>query len=259
MQFYKIFVVAAFISLFGSSCIRKLALKYVGVYDERVSVKKIKSNTKEIAFLEMHHLGKELFYKDAIEKLEALKKEGYYVYFEGVSIGNSSDSNEIKMSMLKMRSVTGIDFLKMKSNNGYIDSSTGMSLLPDAKLNKLIKKEGFVNQPSALKRASDTAIGKKVDATLIAMIEDYEIKYGSIELSDYDKSTPLGADYDLKKVNRIPLRNRNYLIENLRNKIIVATILTDTHPKIAMVYGKKHYAGILELLQNQDPSMVEIK
>jgi hypothetical protein len=257
--FTKTFCLLLITQLLFTSCLRKMALKYVGVYDTALTPKKISNNEKEIVFLGMHHLGKHEFYDNAIEQLNTLKKEGYYVYYEGVIIDSTSDPLLIDTAYLKFRSLTGFDFSVMKKNKGYINTENSVSLLPDKKLNKIIQKEKFINQPADLVVPKESNSGKKVDANLIDLIEQYEKKYGTISLTQYDKNTPLGTTFDRTKKQSITQTQHNYLILDIRNIVLAVEILQSTHKKIAIVYGKAHYKGLLKLLKDADRGYNEIK
>ncbi len=247
------------IILFFNSCIRKMALQYMGVYDSVATTKKITNEDKEIVFIGMHHLGKQAFYDDVIKKLNALKAEGYFTFYEGVGLGNFKDTLELNNLFLKFRSLTGIDMYKMKNNSGYIDTLNGVSLLPDKKLNKIIQKEKFVNQPKELRAKYDTINGKNVDGNLKDNIKAYEDKFGIITLTDYDKKTPLGATFDISKNPKISTKKRLFLMLDARNYILANELLKSTQKKIVIIYGKAHYKGLLQILQLTNKGFVETK
>lgn len=235
-----------------SSCIRKILLKDAGVYEKKITIKKITNGEKELIFFPMHHIGKKEFYEDAISKLEFYKLQGYYVYFEGLSGGGVNiDTAAERICQLKLRSITGLDLVKMKMNSGYIGSN-GISNSQDKKLNSIIIKDNFVNQPNQLKSPKDTIFGKRVDGNIIELIKAYENKFGEINLTDYDKSIALGQDFDKSKNKKIDKEKRNYIVIYLRNVAIVNSIVTSPRNKIVLVYGENHYKGILELLQDFD-------
>jgi hypothetical protein len=245
--------------LTSTGCLHKMALRSLGVYDSTISPKAISNDEKKIVFLGMHHLGRKEFYDDAIFKLDSLKRDGYFIFLEGVDLGSNSDSILLNNSLLKFRSILGVDLSAIKKNKGYIDTATGLSVLPSKQLNKIIKMEKFINQPSALKNISDTLIGKKVDGNVIDLIKDYENKYGTISLSEYDTKTPLGTSYDRKQGQKLSLDKKNFLLIDARNKIIIDNIISRSNKKIAIVYGKAHYAGLLKLLKASNKGFNEIK
>lgn len=177
----------------------------------------------------------------------------------GIKIGKSKDSNEINNTLLKFRSLTGLDMSKMRSNNGYIDTITGISLIPDKKLNEIIKKEKLVNQPKELRANYDTINGKNVDGNLIDVIKAYEEKFGTITLTQNDKKTPLGKMFDIKQKQKTTKNEQNFLMLDSRNYILANEILKTTHKKIVIVYGKGHYKGLLQILQLTKKGFVEIK
>ena len=56
--------------------------KHKGIYDESIHLETLENDDKEIIFFPIHHLGRDLFYKDVKKKVDSLKKEGYYFFKE---------------------------------------------------------------------------------------------------------------------------------------------------------------------------------
>ncbi|NOU39627.1 MAG: hypothetical protein HOO89_13010 [Ferruginibacter sp.] len=232
------------------SCIYRIALKQAGILDKENSIIKISNQQKEICFLPMHHIGKKEFYDDTKRQLDSLINLGYYVFFEGLN--NKTIDEKIKDTLLrKMRSVTGVDLVNLVKKGGYIDSATGLTIFPNKGLNKIIKKENLVSQPSNLKKPKiEMATGMGVDEDLSNLIKGFEAKYGIIQLTDKDWNTNLGEPFKIKNGNS--KSKKEYIKQYLRNKYLAQQIVSSTHNKIVLVYGKNHKKGLLEELQKID-------
>lgn len=232
------------------SCIYKIALKKAGILDKENSIIKISNQQKEICFLPMHHIGKKEFYDDTKRQLDSLTNLGYYIFFEGLSIKTIDE--KIKDTLLrKMRSVTGVDLVNLVKNGGYIDSATGHTIFPNKGLNRIVKKEKLVGQPSSLKKPKlETATGMGVDEDLSNLIKGFEAKYGIIRLTDKDWNTALGEPFKINNGNS--KFKKEYIRIYLRNKYLAQQIASSTHNKIVLVYGKNHKKGLVEELQKID-------
>ena len=52
---------------------------------------------------------------------------------------------------------------------------------------------------------------------------------------------------------------KNYFLLTFRNELITDSILKDQNKKIAILYGAKHFDGILENLQKTDKNYKEVE
>ncbi len=240
------------------SCLVKAVMKHVGIYDEANVIKKISNGKKDICFMPMHHIGKQSFYDDTKAKMDSLSKSGYFIFFEGIK-GKDMVNNELKDTLLrKFRRLTGIDMVKMGKAGGYVDTISNVSIFQNPLIDKRIKKDKLVNQPLSLIKMQDTMLGKGVDASLIDLISNYERKYGTIQLKDYDYEIKLGS-YDQKYTHhKISKEQRSYLIDDIRNQVIANEIVSSKYSKIVLVYGKAHYDGILDNLKQIDNTFSEV-
>lgn len=235
----------------ASSCLRRLALSSVGVLDETASVKYISNGKKQIVFFPMHHIGKKIFYDDAKNKIDSLISQGYFVYFESVRMP-VTDSLQKDTIYRKARKITGVDFLSISANKGYID--TANNEIMGLKLS-LIEKYHLVNQPKNIYPVNDSAKVKNVDASFPQLITACEQKFGPIVLDQYDFETKLGEKYKYKNNKEL----KKYFVEGFRNVLISNAILNDTHEKIIAVYGSRHFDGILEELITADKNYKQVE
>ena len=98
----------------------------------------------------------------------------------------------------------------------------------------------------------DTAKSTWADVYLSDMIPEFERKFEKIVLDDCDYNTPLDAKYSCSKYKN--KNGKNFVLVDYRNESIANKIMNDPNTKIAIIYGSKHYDGVLKILQQHDPS-----
>jgi len=94
-----------------------------------------------------------------------------------------------------------------------------------------------------------------VNATLLQLITACEEKFGPIVLEQ--------SDFEMKpgEMQKIPFKNekKQYFLLTFRNEFITESILKDQNKKIALMYGAKHFDGILENLQKVDKNYKKVE
>ncbi|QBZ96971.1 hypothetical protein [Flavobacterium sangjuense] len=211
-----------------------LAFKLTGVYDDNVKLSKVSNVEKEVIFIPMHHLGTKLFYDDVKAKIDSLKRIGYFFYTEEVK-GNKKDSITVRKSI----KISGIPF--SRNNIGY------KHFFDSIYKGKVKFKKEILDQPSSGKFGLDESNSKTVDVTLKEMIDYYESKYGEIKLEpcDFEKSFYEKPNCKYKPAGK---KITDDVYVNFRNKNVIKTLLNDSHKKVAIIYGAKHFIGIREEL-----------
>lgn len=247
MKLYKLF----FVSLCLSSCL-KIAFTKAHILEKKVSVKYITNGNTKIVFIPMHHIGVKEFYEDAKNKIDSFIISGYTIYFEGVKMGEVRDSLQKDSILRKTRKVTGVDFVAASKTNGYLDTINNTIL---GKKFKGLSKYKLVNQPKGIVNKSDTLKYKNVDATYVQIIAACENKFGPIVLTEYDIKTNFGEKYKSEKNKEM----KKYFLADFRNTLIVDSILKKTSNKIVLLFGAKHFDGILENLKKSDKNYKEVE
>ncbi len=224
-----------------SSCLRHIVYKSMGVFDKKVSFHFVTNGDKKIVFIPMHHIGKKEFYEHTKQVTDSLIRDGYILYLESVASGKNIDSLQKDTLYRKATKLTGVDMLALKNNGGYLDTNKNS-------INGYKLKHKLVNQPKPIPGNYDSVRSKIVDATMLQLIKACEDKYGPIilEKSDFEIST--GKKKKVKPNSEI----KNYFLLTFRNELITDSILHDQNKKIALMYGAKHFDGILENLQKAD-------
>ena len=239
--FLKKIVLYLLLPAIFNSCMAKWRLKNAGIFDERVSVRTLSNDKKELIFMPMHHIGKQAFYDDVKSQIDSLHKTGYIVFFELITLPHYIDSFAQDTLLRKYRKI--VDSF---AGDGYINKENG-SLL--GRKFKFLKD--MVNQPRGRFIGIDPSLDRNVDAVLDDLINAYENKYTAVALEKYDFDTNLTDAYHGKKnKNKKAL---DYFLVDYRNKVISEEIMNAPESKIILVYGEGHYRGIFKYLHLQDP------
>lgn len=243
----KIIIAFALTLLIGLSSCMKLIFTHMGVLDEKQKLKVASNGRKQVVYLPMHHIGKQSFYDDVKKKIDSLRKDGYVFYYEGLKLSTNDDSLAIDTLAKKLRKIMGLDLSLLRSNGGYIDTSTGNFM---GRKNNFVKRYNLVNQERA-GTLMDTTIDRRADVSLSDLIPALEAELGPIPLDACDYSTPMGQKYTCKKYK---LKEYSRAALEYRNKWIAEEVRRDTSLKIAIVYGAMHFKGLFRDLQASDPS-----
>lgn len=222
------------------SCSNQLfnyALQKYGIYDDNVSLKKIKYKEKEIIFLPMHHIGTEKFYVNVNNKIDSLSKSNYFFFTEKVNMKDSE-----KKDLMKLRKVIGFAL----PNGGY--EKILDSILTEK---KLVLKKKIVFQPNYSDWQLNDNNSKNTDATVHELINYYESKYGEVKLEECDLAVPDVSNSTKCRKNKHSGAYET-LVLNYRNNLIANAIKNDSRQKIALIYGAGHYEGVKKILDSLD-------
>jgi hypothetical protein len=239
-------LVAIFIVVVFSSC-QKMILNSMGVLDRSVTTRKMKNSSQEVIFISMHHVGKHDFYLDVKNKVDSLRHLGFIFYYERVKRTMYPDSLSNDTLRRKFRKILGLDVLSPKMKTGYIDTlgSTSVGLN-----SKMVEKYQLVNQPGLKQLGLDTLKDIWADASIRELMESFERKFGTLVLDECDLKTNFDEKYSCSKYNN--KEGKKFILADYRNQIVARKVLSDRHPKIAILYGAKHFTGILKELQQKD-------
>jgi hypothetical protein len=203
-------------------------LEKTGVYNKSIKLTKLQSNSKEVVFFPMRHIGVEEFYNDTEKKIDSLKKIDYYFFLETVNV-----SLYDTVTLRKFRKIRGIPI----PNKGL-----GYMYLIDSVYKFKLKKK-LIDQPKYNAFGIDSFSGKRVDLDLKDIITAYESKYGEIilEACDFETSVYNKSTCNDKKIDKRIIDN---LLLTLRNQKIVNEIHLHKGAKIALIYGEEHFIEI---------------
>ena len=250
-RYLQICVIALLSTLLFSACLTQIALNYIGVTDKKATLKYATNSEKKLVSVYIHHIGKKEYYIDVKNKIDSFLKEGYIVYYEAVRPGVYKDSLQKDSINRKARKISGVDFVTMKANGGYIDTMNNKLF---GKKSKYVVKHRLINQPKYLIAVNDSINFKNIDANMIELVNACENKFGVITLEKYDYEVNFGEKYRSKKDKKM----KAYFLEGFRNNLISQSILNDSNKKIILIYGGKHFKGILENLNKSDKEYKEV-
>lgn len=181
----------------------------------------------------MTHIAKPEFYESVKQIVDSLRKDGYAIFYEGVSIDTNKYSKATLDTILrKQRRLLGFHLTP------YNDST-------NKSLPKALKNKKYIAQT-----LSNTGIhiekDIKADLPMDSLINLWEKENKKqVPLTTYDFETPLNAPYKPK------YKLSSWDIEyKYRNSHLEKTILESKYKKIAVVYGKAHYKWIKVYLTN---------
>lgn len=226
---------------FSSSCavVSNTALKQLGILDEQVVLKSLPCVGKEIVFVGMMHVAKPEFYEAVKHKMDSLQNEGFVVFYEGGKLNINSEKKinaEDSVYYWKFRKLMGIDpMLKYSQIEPF---------------STFVAKYRLVDQPDYTVLGVRPDLAYSTDIPLREMINEYERRAGVIQLDSCDYATPFGSQqqlchYESMKAKKIFTYD---IVLDYRNQHIVKEIKASHHPKIVLIYGKKHYDGVKQLL-----------
>jgi hypothetical protein len=242
----KIFLLSVLFTGCLTSC-QRLMLNVTGALDDKATFKKIKNTNREILFIPMHHVGKQEFYDDVKRKIDSLRNEGFAFLYEGVKHFRDTDSLKNDTIRRKVRKILWVDVLSKKMKAGYIDSSGNTSV---GISQKSIKKYELVNQPRRSASGIDSVRDIWADVYLTDLVEGFEKKYGRITLSQCELEWKFDEKYTCERYRNDD--ERKFMLEGFRNEVLMNKILDDKHAKVAIIYGSRHFNGLVKLLQQKD-------
>lgn len=229
----KNILIYPFLFLFTScsNFIINSALQQVGAFDKRVLIEKLSKNDKEVVFIPMIHLSNTEFYEDVNRKIDSLKKENFFFYYEVMK----TDKKDT-LTLYKYKKIMSMPI--PKNDLGY------KSVFDSVFKNKKIKiKMELMPQPSYESWGLNIANSKNVDVSLLELVSNYESIFGEIKLEPCDFETTLHQK-SVCKDDKVKDKDLDKIIVDMRNKIVTKELSTETRKKIAIIYGKGHLDGI---------------
>lgn len=237
--------------IFSSTSCNSLWLKHSGVLDEKPELKVISNGQKTIVYLPLHHIGREEYYDDMSKKIDSLQSINYTVFYEMVTT-DLKDTSEYINYAKKFRKIQG-DF---GAGNGYLDTTNNM-IYGSIKYDEKYK---MMNQPKFFEMGVDSLSAINADVKLEELISAFEKKNGTIKLSECDLKTRLQLDYTCETLNKKLKKdfNNNFTL-GMRNENLAELITNSDSNKIFVIYGARHFKGMLKELKSIDKNWKEKK
>jgi len=193
---------------------------------DKSAIKKIRileKDDKEIIYVPIVHIGTERYYREIKEFLEHKRADGYTIYYEGVTYGESNISLEEKYILdLKLRRLLGFHLTALNNTQNHS--------LPD-----------FVNNSRNTYQSKenigiDTLADINIDLTRQELVYLYESEYDKIHLDTCDFNTPLLEKYSCSKGDAY-----YKVVYSYRDKALIGKLLKSKHNRIVLVFGKSHW------------------
>jgi hypothetical protein len=188
------------------------------------SLKVFEKDEQTVVFLPMVHLAKLKFFDNVKIVIDSLKKEGFTVFYEQISINKNQPKDSLDINLRKLRKMFGVNIA-----GGYTNQEN--NFLPDS-----FKKKKYTSQKST--KLGIDSLDIIADLNLSKLIRLREIHDGKIVLTDCDFETELNEKYRCKRVGKY------YAMHILRDSIAANIVLKSNKKKSLIIYGKAHWYGI---------------
>jgi hypothetical protein len=207
-----------------------------GLKSKEVVSYTLKSNTKEIHFIGMTHIGQKEFYENIKKEVIKFKKKGYVLFYEFI---DTEDKSVTEIDLRKVRKFAGF----LPTENGH---KQGIRDFSNIKGLEAQRNEMFFNLINNKDYIADISVTLAVKA--------YEDRYGEIILTPEDLNTPLEETVS----ETLPTKDMFSIVLDFRNIHIANFITESEYDKIILMYGSEHKTGVLEELKKIDNSWQEI-
>lgn len=193
------------------------------VTDKNINTKKLvykNQQGKYLIYLPTVHIGKKEYYESIKKEVDSLRKAGFLIAYEGIVF--ETKNNDFETDAKKARKIIGYNIANINYNN--------LESLPHE-----YSIKNFLLQNNEITGVVNTDYN--VDMSLHDLIEKYELKYGSVILSECDLQIPLSDKYYCKEKNKMP---KYYFTDELRNEQALKKITELKDKNIVLLFGKGH-------------------
>ncbi len=199
----------------------------------------LKSQTKTVEFIPMHHVGTPEFYDHVAQIVKFFKAAGYRVYFEGVELESKMDSAKADLYDRKFRKMIGVSLDTLGYAHYFHEHGIFRNLVDQPRYDEFGVDSSDVN----------------VDVEKYQLVDAYEKKYGEIELTNIDKKLSMDDPYPGKE--RLPMKKVRYAIVDFRNEHLANYIHNSADKKIVVIYGEEHVQGTFQILKRLNSTWVK--
>lgn len=227
-----------------SSCASLLYNVVFSSKAEEIKLNNLK-NGDEVVFIPMVHIGYKSYYEDVAQKVDSLNRNGYSFIYEGLGT-ELKDSTQRDLVLRKLRRIIGdqpsIFGQKVDTVNRLI-------------LGEMSYPEGLdlMSQPDYATLNLNVYTSIRGDVNIEDLIAAFEQNNGEIALSECDLETDFDGDYNCSTLGHDNTMDfyMNYL-QAYRDSILVESFLILKQPKVAIIYGGKHFKGFYNGLKAYD-------
>ena len=240
-----------------SSCGMIPILKKVHATD--VDIVTFQSENKTVQFIPMAHIGKPEFYEKVNQLVDSFKADGYVIFHEGITDSKLDRKKADKIYSEVTKNVLARRYLKSSNKDSvaieiYLRKIRKMfGGIPDSsKYMEFFKEVGMfknmVDQPRYYELKTDEK-DLKADVSLFDLVDDYERRFGTIDLTEFDFQLPLTPTESLPASRQLPSKKVEEVIIDFRDSYLADAILRSPHSRIVVIYGLAHLDGTFYYMQ----------
>lgn len=235
----------------------------------------LSNGDKTVVFQSMTHIGLPSFYQQVGEEMNEYRKDGYSIFLEG--IGHYDDKKirkgdpryeEVVKKYTEIVESNRVPYAKKMMNNKYVSQNEAMSFyysyddsyidfttaeLKESIENSLKQKKGNDTDKEKIKELYSDTLGNHEDA-FKRLLEDETSFILACNLDDFFLFTVVD-DKIMPFISKI-MNNPDLEVDitmTARNKKISDAINSSDNKNIYIVYGSRHFSGVLENLERNDP------
>jgi len=214
----------------------------------------LRNGDRRIIYIPMRHLGTRVYYDQVQAAVDSLQKSGYVVFYESIAYQVDSAAQR-DLYDRKFRKLTGNRLGLQQCIETPGDTSRVLRAPLYRKLGQRI-----ITQPDYSFFLVDYGTAVNADIPKNKLLDDFEYRYGAIQLDACDYDTPLSAPYTCKPI-KTALRNKfdKEFVMQQREENLASLVADAPQQKILILFGTSHFKGFLRNLQARDPHWVKIK
>lgn len=226
----KIYILFLLIAIITTVAVFSIYSSFTMLNDDNLTVSIYSDGDKTVHFILMHHIGTVPYYNTVQQEIIRLKELDHVLFYEYIDF-SESDQKTMQQS---------------RKMFGFIPDEAGYANMAD------MSNLTVQNQTMFLNLVND--LDFNIDYTPEEILALYEEEFGSIILDDNDLNTPI----DMPITNTLSIENVDYIMVDMRDELIIQSIIDSPHDKIILQYGLSHEAGVFDGLVKQNPKWEKI-
>lgn len=253
MQLKKI-ISLVFVLLTFASCDTSLLVQSTGVLRDASKKFELRHADRSIIYIPMRHLGTRVYYDQIQAAVDSLQEAGYVVFYESIAYQVDSAAQR-DLYDRKFRKLTGNRLGLQQCIETPGDTSRILRAPVYRKLGQRI-----ISQPDYSFFLVNYETAVNADIPKNKLLDDFEYRYGAIQLDACDYDTPLQSPYSCKPM-KTALKNKfdKEFIMQRREENLASLVADAPQKKILILFGTSHFKGFLRNLQARDPRWTKIK
>lgn len=243
-----------FVLIALAACDTSLMVQSTGVLRDASRKFELHNGDRRIIYIPMRHLGTRVYYDQVQAMVDSLQKSGYVVFYESIAYQVDSAAQR-DLYDRKFRKLTGNRLGLQQCIEIPGDTSRVLRAPLYRKLGQRI-----ISQPDYSFFLVNYETAVNADIPKNKLLDDFEYRYGTIQLDACDYDTPLNEPYNCKPI-KAALKNRfdKEFVMQQREENLASLVADAPQQKILILFGTSHFKGFLRNLQARDPRWIKIK